>query len=94
MACLTVNARRLLAKRLVLKEIVGVAAGCCQWKVLLNTAVIARVTSQVGDISDQLGAYKLLQKGPARCILFMQYKIVRTAGDRYEMTSHVRLECG
>jgi hypothetical protein len=78
---------------LVLKEIVDVAVDCDQWRILLKGAVIARVTSQVGDISDQLDDYKLLQKGPVRCILFMQYKIVCTAGDRCELTLHVRLEC-
>jgi hypothetical protein len=47
----------------------------------------------VGDISDQLGDYKLLQQGPVRCILFMQYKTVRTAAERYELTLHVSWEC-
>ena len=93
MVCLTANARRWLPKRLVLKETVNVTAGCDQWRTFLNTSVIARVTSQVGDISDHLGDYKLLQKGPVRCNLFMQYKIVRTTGGRYELALHVRLEC-
>lgn len=75
MVCLTVNARRWLPKCLVLKERFNVAAGCDQWRTLLNMSIIARVTSQVGDISDQLGNYKLLQKGPVSCNLFMQYKI-------------------
>ena len=81
------------SKKLVRKEAVNDAADCGQWRILLNTTVIARVTSQVGDISDQLGDYKLLQKGPVRCILVMQYKVVLTAGDRYEQTLHVRLDC-
>jgi hypothetical protein len=74
-------------------EIVDVAVDCDQWRILLKKAVIARVTSQVGDISDQLGDYILLHKGPVRCILLMQYKFVCTVGDRYELTLHVRLEC-
>jgi hypothetical protein len=57
---------------LVLKEIVNVAAGCDQWRILVNTAMIARFTSQVSDISDQLGDLKLLQKDPVKCIPFMQ----------------------
>ena len=59
----------------------------------MNTVMIARVTSQVGDISDQLDGYKLLQKGPVRqtfkCVLFNQYKIVRMAVDRYKLILHV-----